>query len=327
MTTAVMPRVSGTSGEKEFLDELIDHAHFLPSGEPGVYGRGMIFEDVRNRFDDLVTRVAAEDKPETPRFPPIIPKRTLEKAGYLKSFPQLCGVVHSFAGNEAAALDLAERATRGEDWSHYLSTTDVVLVPAACYPAYPALALRGRLPKGGSTLDLGGCYVFRNEPSGDPARLQMFHQREMVRIGQAEDVLAWRETWMTRAERIFERIGLTATLAAASDPFFGRGGKLMAKNQREQGLKFEVLIPIASPQPTAVSSFNFHQDHFGAAFGIQLHDGSVANSACLGFGLERITLALFRAHGMDVRHWPKYVLKQLWPKAGDSLRRRVSAPW
>ena len=150
----------------------------------------------------------------------------------------------------------------------------------------------------------------------------MFHQREMVRIGEAEDVLAWRETWMTRAESIFERVGLDATLAVASDPFFGRGGKLMAKNQREQGLKFEVLIPIASPHPTAVSSFNFHQDHFGSAFGIQLHDGSVAYSACLGFGLERITLALFRAHGMDIRDWPKEVVRQLWPKANGSLQRR-----
>jgi hypothetical protein len=42
----------------------------------------------------------------------------------------------------------------------------------------------------------------------------------------------------------------------------------------------------------------------------------------VGFGLERITLALFRAHGMDVRHWPKDVRKQLWPKADGSLRRR-----
>jgi seryl-tRNA synthetase len=322
MTPAVVARVAGTSGEREFLDELIHHGHFLPSGEPGVYGRGMTFEDVRNRFDNLVTSVSTADSPETPRFPPIIPKRTLEKAGYLKSFPQLCGVVYSFAGNGAAALDVGERATRGDDWSHHLSTTDVVLVPAACYPAYPALALRGPLPKGGSTLDLGGCYVFRNEPSGDPARLQMFHQRELVRVGEAEEVLAWRETWMDRAKNIFEQSGLDATLAVASDPFFGRGGKLMAKNQREQGLKFEVLIPIASPHPTAVSSFNFHQDRFASAFGIQLHDGTVANSACVGFGLERITLALFRAHGMDVRHWPKDVRKQLWSKADGSLRRR-----
>jgi len=312
MSPAVMARVVGTTGEQMFLDELVRHGHFLPSGEPGVYGRGMVFEEVRNRFDALVTSVCAADKPETPRFPPIIPRRTLEKAGYLKSFPQLCGAIYSFAGREGAALDLAERASRGDDWSQYLSMTDVVLVPAACYPAYPAMALRGPLPVGGVTLDLGGSYVFRNEPSGDPARLQMFHQREMVRIGDADDVIAWRETWMARARDIFDQIGLDATLAVASDPFFGRGGKLMANNQRQQGLKFEVLVPIASPEPTAVSSFNFHQDHFGSAFGIQLQDGAVANSACLGFGLERITLALFRAHGMDPSGWPKNVRNQLW---------------
>ena len=309
MTTA-----TATTTEQAFLHELIRHGHFLPSGEAGVYGRGAAFEDVRRRFDDCVTRLSAPDKAETPRFPPLIPRRTLEKAGYLKSFPHLCGAVFSFAGRNGTALDLVERANRGEDWSPFLSMTDVVLVPAACYPAYPAIAQRGPLPKGGVSLDLGGSYVFRNEPSGDPARLQMFHQRELVRIGEAEDVIAWRETWMTRAKNLFEQTGLNAMLDVASDPFFGRGGKLMANSQREQRLKFEMLVPIASPEPTAVSSFNFHQEHFGTAFGIQLHDGKTASSACVGFGLERITLALFRAHGLETADWPKEVRGCLWPE-------------
>lgn len=315
MTAAV-----GISSEQTFLNELIRHGHFLPSGEPGIYGRGMDFEEIRNRLDESITRICAADRAETPRFPPIIPRRTLEKAGYLKSFPHLCGAVYSFRGNQASALDLAERAGRGDDWSQHLSITDVVLVPAACYPAYPAMARRGPLPKAGLTLDLGACYVFRNEPSGDPARLQMFHQREMVRFGEAAQVLAWRETWMSRAKTFFEQIGLNAVLDVASDPFFGRGGKLMAHNQREQRLKFEFLVPIASGHPTAVASFNFHQDHFGSAFGIQLHDGSAASSACLGFGLERITLALLRAHGLNVRDWPQVVRGRLWPDAKGASR-------
>jgi seryl-tRNA synthetase len=309
MSTAI-----GTAEEQEFLKQLIANGHILPSGEPGIYGRGMVFEDVRNHFDALVTRTGAADMPERPRFPPVIPKSTLEKAGYLKSFPHLCGAIFSFAGKETEAMTLVERASKGDDWSMHLSMTDVVLVPAACYPAYPAMALRGPLPQGGVTLDLGGSYVFRNEPSGDPARLQMFHQREMVRIGTEEEVLAWRETWMARATNIFKQVGLEATLDVASDPFFGRGGKMLAKSQLAQGLKFEVLVPIASPGPTAVSSFNYHQDHFGSAFGIQLHDGSVANSACLGFGLERITLALFRKHGMNISDWPSAIKAELWPE-------------
>jgi seryl-tRNA synthetase len=308
MTTAAQ-----TTGEGQFLQELFSRGHFLETGEPGVYGRSAMFEDVLSGFDSLVTRICSADHAETPRFPPLIPRRTLEKAGYLNSFPQLCGVVFSFEGSDSLAVEVAERAERGQDWTAHLSPTAVTLVPAACYPSYPAIAMRGPLPEGGVTLDLGRCYVFRNEPSRDPARLQAFHQREMVRIGAAEEVFEWRETWMARAHEIFEISGLEATFAPASDPFFGRKGKLLANNQREQGLKFEALIAIASPQPTSVSSFNLHHDHFGSAFGIQQQDGSVAHSACVGFGLERITLALFRTHGMDVNDWPKEVRRELWP--------------
>jgi seryl-tRNA synthetase len=78
-----------------------------------------------------------------------------------------------------------------------------------------------------------------------------------------------------------------------------------------------LLVPIASPKPTAVASFNFHQEHFGSAFGIQLQDGRVASTACLGFGLERITLALLRAHGMVHSDWPTKVREKLWPNAGQ----------
>lgn len=299
------------STQQEFLAELIDHKLFIASGEPGIYGRGMEFERVRTAVDLLITRMSEPDRPETPRFPPLIPKRTLERAGYLKSFPNLCGAVFSFKGKESAALDLLERVQRGADWDMHLSMTDVVLTPAACYPAYPAIARRGALPAGGLTLDLGGCYVFRNEPSPDPARLQVFHQREMVRIGRPDDVLQWRELWMSRAQTIFTSLELDAKLDLASDPFFGRGGKLLANSQRAQSLKFEVLVPIASADRTAVASFNYHQEHFGSAFGIQLEDGSVANTACLGFGLERITLALFRRHGLNTGSWPATLRNQL----------------
>jgi seryl-tRNA synthetase len=116
---------------------------------------------------------------------------------------------------------------------------------------------------------------------------------------------------MSRAQDIFAALELDAKLDLASDPFFGRGGKLLANSQRAQSLKFEILVPIASADRTAVASFNYHQEHFGSAFGIQLEDGSVASTACLGFGLERITLALFRRHGLDTDSWPSTLLNRL----------------
>jgi seryl-tRNA synthetase len=278
-----------------------------------VYGRGETFEDVRLRFDDLVTRTAIPDGAEPLRFPPVLPRRVLELTGYLKSFPHLAGSVFAFEGTEAQAAEQHERASRHEDWSEFQTMTELALVPAVCYPVYPAIAARGPLPTGGVTIDPGGSYVFRHEPSGDPARLQMFHMRELVRIGEPETVADWRDSWRDRSVELLRGIGLDAGFSVAADPFFGRAGRMLAAGQKEQSLKFEILVQIAGPEPTAVASFNYHQDHFAATYEIELSDGEVAHSACLGFGHERIVLALLRTHGYDVQTWPAEVRRELWP--------------
>jgi seryl-tRNA synthetase len=78
--------------------------------------------------------------------------------------------------------------------------------------------------------------------------------------------------------------------------------------QREQNLKYEFVIPICSTdKPTAIGSCNYHLDHFGAVFDIRTSDGNVAHSACVGFGLERVALALFKAHGFRLEAWPREV--------------------
>ena len=42
---------------------------------------------------------------------------------------------------------------------------------------------------------------------------------------------------------------------------------MLANNQRDQGLKFELLVPVNSAEkPTACLSFNYHQDHFGSTW-------------------------------------------------------------
>jgi seryl-tRNA synthetase len=142
----------------------------------------------------------------------------------------------------------------------------------------------------------------------------MFHQREIVRIGEPETVQAWRDLWRNRAVELLGTLGLEVQLEVATDPFFGRSGRMLAASQREQQLKFEVLTQIAGPESTAVASFNYHQDHFSSAYGIKLADGAEAHTACLGFGLERITIALFREHGLDVQAWPTEVRGQLWER-------------
>jgi seryl-tRNA synthetase len=303
-----------TADQTALLRALVERGLLIETRVPGIYGRGGNFEDVRERVAALVTRAGANEEPEQLRFPPVMPRHDLETVGYLKSFPHLAGSIFAFTGSEGQAAEQYERASRHEDWSEFQGMTDLVLTPAACYPVYPAIAARGTLRAGGITVDAGGSYVFRHEPSGDPARLQMFHQREIVRIGEPETVQAWRDAWRNRAVELLGTLGLEVQLEVATDPFFGRSGRMLAASQREQQLKFEVTTQIAGPEPTAVASFNYHQDHFASSYGLRMADGSEAHTACLGFGLERITIALFRQHGLEIQAWPAEIRDRLWER-------------
>jgi seryl-tRNA synthetase len=302
----------GTPDQIAFRDELVAAGILIDSGVPGLYGRGSVFEHIRVGFDDLVTRAAAAEAPETMRFPPLLPRRQLETIGYLQSFPHLAGSVFGFEGDEDDALVQQERAERHEDWSESQRMTELALVPAACYPVYPAIAARGPLPPGGIMVDAGGAWVFRHEPAEDPARMQCFHQRELVRLGAPEEVRAWRDAWCERGLALLRGLGLAAERDRASDPFFGRGGRMLAANQRANELKFELLVQIAGDEPTAVTSFNYHEEHFAEIYDLQVADGHPAHTACLGFGQERIVLALLHTHGLDPKAWPAEVRAELW---------------
>jgi seryl-tRNA synthetase len=298
------------AGDTSFLDGLVGARLLIPTTVPGLYGRSGVFEDVLLRFDALVTRETEDDGAEVVRFPPVLPRVTLETTGYLGSFPNLAGSVWSFDGDEEQALDLGARAAAHEDWSELQAITELSLIPAACYPVYPWVAAQGALPDGGRLVDIC-CYCFRNEPSQDPARMQSFRQREHVRIDTPEVVSAWHQDWIGRGGEILASVGLHTEAVPANDPFFGRAGRMLKINQREQGLKLERVHPIATETPNAIMSINYHQDHFGRDFELRTADGEIAHTACFGFGLERITLALFRTHGLVVGEWPAEVRSRL----------------
>jgi seryl-tRNA synthetase len=304
----------GTPDQEEFLRDLLDFGHLIQLGLPGVYGRSEDFERVRLGFNAMVTDAAARESPELMIFPPLMPRRQIEDMGYLKSFPHLACTVFTFDGDEEQAAEQERRADAHEDWSGYQQMSDMVLKPAACYPVYPTVAARGPLPADGATIDVGGAEVFRNEPSGDPARLRAFHMREVVRIADPDTTLEWRDLWRDRSLELLRLVGLEAAPDIANDPFFGRTGTLLARSQRAQELKVELLVPIAGPEPTAVVSANYHASHFSEVYDLDIEGpgGSrTVHTACVGFGLERITLALLRKHGLDIGVWPSPVRQAL----------------
>ena len=294
----------------QFQAALVAHGLIIPTGVKGGYGRGAVFEDILERFDELVMRKAEAEHAEPLMFPPIVARELIERMGYLGNFPQLIGSVHSFFGADALAREMATRAADGERWEHLLDITEVMLLPAACYPVYPVLS--GLLPGAGRTVTVKG-WCYRHEPSDEPTRLQAFRMREFIRAGAPDVVEAWRDGWLERAMTLLGELGLPVHSDLANDPFFGRTGRMLASNQRDQRLKFEIMVPVISlERPTAICSFNWHQEHFTGTFGIRQPDGAIAHTACLGFGLERVVLALLKTHGLDPALWPESVRGQLW---------------
>jgi len=276
---------------------------FQATGIDGLYARTGLYERVASALGAFITyhRPAGA---EVLAFPPVMNRALIEHQGYLKSFPNLLGVVSCLCGSEREVRQLVERAEDGDDWTTALSASDLVLSPAACYPVYPMVAARGPLPAAGALFDVS-CDCFRREPSTDIDRLQSFRMREFVRIGSPEQVIRFRTDWIERGRAMATRLGLTFTTAVATDPFFGRGGQLAAKSQAEQELKFELLIPIRpGAAPTACMSFNYHQDHFGTTWSMTSEAGWAPHSVCVAFGIDRLVLALFAAHGLRLGEWP-----------------------
>jgi seryl-tRNA synthetase len=301
---------TGTEAQQRFLDALFDAGLLIPSGVPGVYGRSAAFEDIIERFDRYVTRQGAHDAPTQVRFPPVMSRSDFERSGYLKNMPQLAGTIHSFEGDQAAHSALIRKLETGADYSDGQRMTELVLTPAGCYPLYPSL--RGNHAAEGRVMDVFS-YCFRHEPAVDPARMQMFRMREYVRIGAPRGHRLGRAGWLDRGMQMMQALGLQVHVALANDPFFGRSGRMLAANQREQELKYELVVPITSSEaPTAVLSFNYHQDLFGSLYQIAV-DGRTAHTSCVGFGMERVALALLKTHGLDPAAWPASVRELLSP--------------
>lgn len=293
----------------QFKQQLFDHKLLFNSGVQGIVGRGPQIVDLVQALHNMVDKESRIDGAVKVAFPPVVPRELLRTVGYMGNFPQLSGSIHSFSGGDKDHASLINTVKAGEDWSPHLTQTDVTLTPASCYPLYPTLA--SNLPDGGVLFDLN-CYCFRHEPSNDPARLMSFEIRENVRAGSPSEVKTWRASWLDRGLGLIENLGLPAVLDVASDPFFGRGGRFMQASQKEMELKFEILVPIwGEAAPTAVASFNYHQDHFSHLFGIHTADGNDAHTACLGFGIDRLVIALIKFHGFDFKQWPASVRAQL----------------
>ena len=309
-TTADVRRTELDRARAQFRSDLVDAGLLVATSVPGLYGRSGVFEDVVDGIDRVVVAAGPGAAAQRFRFPPLFPMGDFERTDYVASFPNLTGALHTFTGTDSDHAALLAARSAGERWDSWLTPADTVAVSAACHPAYAMLS--GVLPDAGALLDIYG-YCFRHEPAVDPARMQAFRMHEFVQVGRPEAAVDHREQWIGRGQQVLADLGLSSEAVAANDPFFGRAGRMLAANQRHENLKTELVVRLYGDldDGTAVVSCNCHQDHFGSTFDIRTSDGEPAHSACVGFGMERIALAMLRTHGFDPRSWPAAVTERL----------------
>lgn len=299
-----------TVAASAFRKELVDAGILVDTGAAGVYGYSSTYQQIVAGLDRLVTSLG-DKRYEQAQFPPVLARRTFDRTGYLDSFPDLMGAVAVFRGGPREHRELSRRYA-GDDatWTDLLEPAEVVLSSAACHPIYPLCT--GRLPDGGRRFEVVS-WCFRHEPGPDPARMVAFRMHELVYVGDADRAQAHRDTLLEQGVQLLGSLGLPMDMVPANDPFFGRTGAILASAQLEENLKIEGVTPIASTdRPTAIISGNCAREHFGEAFSIETAGGEIAHTACVAFGIDRVTLALLRRHGLETGRWPAEVRDRLW---------------
>lgn len=301
--------VPATGSTGSLLDALIAEGHLVATGVPGLFGRSAAYQRVAGGLSAMVNDWSSALGATRLQLPPVLARSTFARTNYLESFPDLMGSVHVFNGGDAEHKELLRRVETGGDWPSLLEPAEVVLASSACHALYPMCT--GTVPEGGRWFDVTS-WCFRHEPSNDSTRLQSFVMHEVVYVGSPEGAWDHRETGLALGLSMLEGLGLPVRAVPASDPFFGRVGAVLAAGQLDEQLKVEAVTRIPGTRgATAVMSANCHRDHFGRPFEIRTEDGEPAHSACVGFGVDRIVVALFAVHGFSVRDWPTRVLAEL----------------
>ncbi len=288
-------------------DALVDAGLLHLTSVDGVVHRSTEWERVLAGVEHhAVAHRVEEARPRW--FPPVTPRADFARTDYLRSFPDLVGSVSVFAGDDGEHRAMLADLDDGGDGQAHLTPGEVTLPASVCHSLYGVLP--AEIPEAGLHEECSG-WCFRHEPSTDPARLQAFRMYEFVRVGTPAQAVEHRDVWRDRGLTALEALGLPVRCEAAHDPFFGRAGRLLVAHQLDAALKLELVVDLTDAGPTAIASTNYHEDHFGHSFGLRLADGTTAHSACFGFGLDRVTLALFATHGTDLTTWPDEVKASL----------------
>ncbi len=269
-------------------------------------------------FDRLFREMAQKHGARLRKYPSIFTARQMKHSGYLHHFPQtLYGVSeipHEHGKLQQYRCDFRE----GREIAGHFAHNGLFLQPCVCFHVYDEFARTGRKVKGLELITAAGpCYRHEHRSRLSDTRLREFAMREIVCIGEAEQVIRMRLQLMEETWALFRELGLRGYVENATDPFYYEEDQAMMYLQTSHEMKYELRFALDDRADFSIASFNLCSHVLCQAFGVQSEAGE-AHSGCVGFGIDRWIRAFLAVHGSRAEQWPQ--------KVTDLLKREDAIP-
>lgn len=276
---------------------------WTPTGHGAMGGATFrLFKKLDAWFVRLAQRVTAEEH----HFSVFISAAELKKLEYFKSFPHLIHFPVSLKmsdENLRAFADGSHIDAKGEMTLTETAPICDCLTPAACYHFY--IYYQGQNLQEPKYLTTRA-HCFRQENFYEALRRQRnFNMREIVCIGNADEVKSFLQKYQAIMTENFEKLRLPVSWEIATDPFFDPTRNPKFLMQTLDPVKQEMIFHKGTPKELSIGSVNFHKNYFGEAFEISSR-GEEAFSGCVAFGLERWIHAITDTYGPEEKNWPNF---------------------
>lgn len=297
-----LPRYVRAAGLDDFIAR-----HTLELG-PGQYALCGPAARLRTWLDERLRRLALDFGAEPWHLPSIEGTGdVLAETGYLASHAQHVTFGYRLPCHFERLRSFADgaRARRLEypDDPRDLEPTGFILEPFVCHNVYRAL--RGATIRGERAITAAGtCYRHEGFRFAPLVRQWEFSMREVVLVGDAAHLGRQRERLITATQELARELDLDARLEVATDPFFVNEAASARTYQAMRSTKLELTLALGDDRAIAGASFNLHGTHFTAPMRIVGGDGELAETACVGWGLERWMAAIVARWGAEPRAWP-----------------------
>ncbi|MBY0278546.1 hypothetical protein K2Z84_24710 [Candidatus Binatia bacterium] len=286
-----------------------------------------LFRFFENEFRALARSYGADEN----HYPVLVPLHLLEQLHYFTHFPQHVTFC-SHLPEDLPTLEWFATQASGSDgmldagMQARLAAPTHALKPAVCLPCYGQQRGR-RLARDEIVALTMQNHVLRYEGGRVRSleRLWDFSVRDVVFFGTGSALERLRMAVMEQAIALCRELDLDARIELANDPFFLDASRHKSVYQRLGEVKYELTLDL--PQRgyrLAAGSFNLHRDFYASVYDIRLADGAHAETACMGFGLERWTYGFLSQKGLDSGAWPARVRGAI--EAEDAAGRAVRAP-